>query len=165
MGEIELKPVQDSELALLHKMQVESFMPLYEKYHDEGSPAIETLDRVIKRAQRPNRQYYFIIKDGNKVGAINLGHNDPDEKHISFISPLFILPQFQNLGIGYKAIQAAFELYPDVNEWVLETILQEPLNCHLYEKCGFERWGGEQVVNDKMTLITYRLIKKNVRLT
>ena len=159
MGEIELKPVQDSELALLHKMQVESFMPLYEKYHDEGNPAIETLDRIKKRAQRPNRKYYFIIQDGIKVGAINLGHNDPDETHISFISPLFILPQFQNLGIGYKAIQAAFELYPEVNEWVLETILQEPLNCHLYEKCGFERWGSEQVVNDKITLITYRLIK------
>lgn len=72
MGKIELKPVQDNELALLHKMQVESFMPLYEKYHDEGSPAIETLDRVQKRAQRSNRQYYFIINDGNKVGAINL---------------------------------------------------------------------------------------------
>lgn len=44
MGKIELKLVQDNELTLLHRMQVESFMPLYEKYHDEGNPAIETLD-------------------------------------------------------------------------------------------------------------------------
>jgi hypothetical protein len=42
-------------------------------------------------------------------------------------------------------------------EWILETILQEQRNCHLYEKCGFVRFGGEEVVNDKMTLITYRL--------
>lgn len=159
MEKIELKPVREDEIELLHKMQVESFMPLYEKYHDAGNPAIETMDRVKKRAQRPNRQYYFIIHDGNMVGAINLGHNDPDEKHISFISPIFILPQYQNQGIGYKAIQAAFEHYPEVNEWIFETILQEPRNCHLYEKCGFERWGEEQIVNDKMTLVTYRCIR------
>ena len=78
MSEIELRSVQEGELESLHKMQVESFMPLYEKYHDEGNPAIETLERVKKRADRPNRQYYFIIQDGNRVGAINLGHNDPD---------------------------------------------------------------------------------------
>ena len=56
MEKIELKPVREDEIELLHKMQVESFMPLYEKYHDAGNPAIETMDRVKKRAQRPNRQ-------------------------------------------------------------------------------------------------------------
>ena len=31
MGKIDLIPVKENELELLHKMQVESFMPLYEK--------------------------------------------------------------------------------------------------------------------------------------
>ena len=48
MKKIELKPAQDNELTLLHRMQVESFMPLYEKYHDEGNPAIEKLYRIKK---------------------------------------------------------------------------------------------------------------------
>lgn len=28
-------------------------------------------------------------------------------------------------------------------------------NCHLYEKMGFRRTGGEKVINNKMTLINY----------
>ncbi len=155
---IKLEEVREDELPQLYKMQIESFMPLYEKYHDEGSPAIESFERVQRRAKRPNRKYYFIVKDGARVGAVNLGHNDPDEKTVSFISPIFILPEFQNQGIGYVAINKAFEMYPDVKVWKLETILQEPLNCHLYEKCGFRRVGGEHVVNERMTLIDYEFL-------
>ena len=154
---VKLEEVREDELRQMYDMQIESFMPLYEKYHDAGSPAVESLDRVKARAARPNRKYYFIVMDGARVGAINLGHNDPDEKKVSFISPIFILPRYQNRGIGYAAIQKAFSMYPDVKIWKLETILQEKLNCHLYEKCGFVRVGEEKPVNEAMTLIDYEL--------
>ncbi len=157
LNRVRLEEVREEELPMLHEMQVESFMPLYEKYHDEGSPAIEPLERIKARAARPNRKYYFIVMDGARVGAINLGHNDPDEKKVSFISPIFIRPKFWNRGIGYAAIQKAFKLYPEVKTWKLETILQEGRNCHLYEKCGFVRVGEEKPVNENMTLIDYEL--------
>ena len=156
---LRLVEVKEDELPALHEMQVKSFMPLYEKYHDECSPAIESIDRIKARFAVENRKYYFITMDGARVGVINIGHNDPNEKKISFISPLFILPEFQNKGIGYVAIQQAFQMMPEVTTWKLETILQEKGNCHLYEKCGFIRTGEEQVINDKMTLIMYELQK------
>ena len=159
MNRIKLEEVREDELKELHEMQVKSFMPLYEKYHDDGSPAIESLERIKKRAARSNRKYYFVVKDGARVGVINVGHNDPDEKHVSFISPLFILPEYQNKGYGYVAIMKSFELYPDVTTWKLETIKEEPANCHLYEKCGFVRVGEDKVVNEKMTLVDYELRK------
>ncbi len=159
MNRVKLEEVREDEIPQLYEMQIASFMPLYEKYHDEGSPASESIDRVRGRAARPNRKYYFIVMDGARVGAINVGHNDPEEKKVSFISPLFILPKYQNRGIGYIAIQKAFAMYPEVTIWKLDTILQEPANCHLYEKCGFVRVGEEKPVNDKMTLIDYELRK------
>ena len=157
---IKLDEVKEHEIEFLHDMQVKSFMPLYGKYHDEGSPAIEPVEKIQRRFSVANRKYYFILLDGARVGVINIGHNDPDEHEVSFISPLFVLPEYQNRGIGYIAIQKAFELLPDVKTWKLETILQEPANCHLYEKCGFIRVGEEKVINDKMTLIDYEL-KRN----
>ena len=157
---VKLEPVREDELTLVHQMQVESFMPLYEIYHDEGSPAIEPFERIQRRAAAPNRQYFFIVKDGARVGVINLGHNDPNEKKVSFISPIFILPKYQNQGLGYVAIEKAFEMFPEVTTWKLDTILQEPRNCHLYEKCGFVRVGEEKIINDKMTLIDYELKKE-----
>ncbi|MBP5553260.1 MAG: GNAT family N-acetyltransferase [Lachnospiraceae bacterium] len=159
VNRIKLDEVKEHEIDILHEMQVKSFMPLYEKYHDEGSPAIEPIERIRRRFTVANRKYYFILLDGARVGVINIGHNDPDEHEVSFISPLFVLPEYQNRGIGYVAIQKVFELLPDVKTWKLETILQEPANCHLYEKCGFVRVGEEKPVNDKMTLIDYVLNK------
>ena len=160
MRRVRLQEVPEEEIPELYDMQIRSFLPLYEKYHDEGSPAIESIERVRRRFAVENRTYYFIMKDGARVGAVNIGHNDPNEKKIAFISPIFILPEFQNRGIGYAAIRKAFETLPEVTCWKLETILQEPANCHLYEKCGFVRVGAEKPVNDRMTLIDYEFRKK-----
>lgn len=150
-----LEEVKEDELELLHAMQVESFMPLYEKYRDECSPAIEPLERVRQRFLHPARTYFFIVKDGARVGAINIGHLEINGKKVYRISPIFILPKYQNGGIGYVTIQKAFAMYPDADFWQLDTILQEKANCHLYEKCGFVRTGEETVINERMTLIDY----------
>lgn len=155
MNRVKLEEAREDELEQLYDMQVKSFRPLYEKYKDEGSPAVESIDKVKYRASQENRKYYFIVKDGARVGAINIGNRSGMEnEECLYISPIFILPEYQNQGIGYIAIQKAFELYQD-KVWRLDTILQEPANCHLYEKCGFVRTGEEHVVNEKMTLIDY----------
>ena len=156
MNRVKLEEVREDEIEQLYDMQIQSFMPLYEKYHDDMSPAIEPIERVKARAMQKNRKYYFIVKDGARVGAINVGKklSDP-EKDCLYISPLFILPKYQNQGIGYVAVQKVFYLYPDAKVWKLDTILQEPGNCHLYEKCGFVRVGEAHIINDKMTLIDY----------
>lgn len=153
---VKLEEVRDDELPEMLKLQKESFMPLYEKYHDEGSPAIENLEKVKSRV-RDGRKYYFIVYYGMRVGAINIGDRpgrDNDSKAL-YISPIFILPKFQDRGIGYVAINKAFDMFPDASVWKLDTILQEPRNCHLYEKCGFVRVPGEEKINDLMTIIYY----------
>ena len=46
-------------------------------------------------------------------------------------------------------------MHPEAAYWRLETILQEPGCCRMYEHCGFVRTGEELIVNDKMTLIGF----------
>jgi GNAT superfamily N-acetyltransferase len=156
MNRVKLEEVREYEINQLYDMQIESFMPLYEKYHDDMSPAIEPIEKVRARALSDKRKYYFIVKDGARVGAINIGlrASDPEEDCL-YISPIFILPKYQNQGIGYVAILKAFEMHPEIKVWKLDTILQEKGNCHLYEKCGFVRVGDETIVNGNMTLINY----------
>ncbi len=158
MSKVKLEEVRADEIEALYKLQVASFMPLYEKYHDEGSPAIEDIERVKARAGAPERKYYFIVKDGARVGGINIGRKtDEAEGEVCRIAPIFITPEFQNKGIGYVALRKAFALYPQAKKWKLDTILQEKGNCHLYEKCGFVRVGDEKVINENMTIIDYEL--------
>lgn len=156
MNRVKLEEVRADEIPQLYDMQIQSFMPLYEKYHDELSPVNEPIEKVRAKALSESRKYYFIVKDGARVGAINVGRKSSDEEESCFyISPIFILPKYQNQGIGYVAIQKAFSLYPDIKVWKLDTILEEPGNCHLYEKCGFVRVGEEHIINENMTLIDY----------
>lgn len=47
---IKLKLVTEDEAECLHRLQVEAFMPLYEKYQDDDtSPAKESLKKVTEK--------------------------------------------------------------------------------------------------------------------
>ena len=58
MNRVKLEIVRDDEIEQLHQMQVESFMPLYEKYGDAGSPAIESIEKVRARDQHKKVLFY-----------------------------------------------------------------------------------------------------------
>ena len=144
---------------LIHQMKYKAFMPLYEKYHDdETTPVNEKIEKLIYQLTQSNSDYYLIRYRGRSVGAIRIARTHGGAEYrpdVLYISPLFILPEYQNRGIGQAAISRVIELYPDIITWRLDTIKQEKGNCHLYEKCGFVRVGNEHVINDKMTLIDY----------
>ena len=90
------------EAELLWKMQVESFMSLYEKYHDtDTSPATEPLEKTIWRLSQTNTYFYKIMADYILVGAIRV-IDDKKENIRKRISPLFILPQFRKKRLCAK---------------------------------------------------------------
>lgn len=159
---IELVPAAAEDAALLHKLQLEAFMPLYEKYHDDDtSPAKETLEKITWKITEQDSEFYFIRFEGENVGGIRIARHHQGElfvDKVNWISPIFVIPAFQNKGIAGLVIQKIFELYSDTVTWRLATIKEEPGNCHFYEKCGFTKVGAEQVVNERMTLIFYEKI-------
>ena len=163
---IELKLVTEGEAESLHRLQVEAFMPLYEKYQDDDtSPAKESLERVTEKIIEDNSDFYFIVFHGEKVGGVRVRwyQGKMIYENVNWISPIFIIPKFQNKGIASKVIEQLFGIYPNTIEWRLDTIKQETGNCHLYEKCGFVRDGEDIVVNEKMTLVGYVKNCINVR--
>lgn len=165
--EVKLILATEKDADLIHRMKYEAFLPLYEKYHDdETSPTKENLEKLKYQLQNEWSDYYIIQWNDVNVGAVRIVkklRNAAFSEGIFYISPIFILPKYQNQGIGYKALQNIFELYDQAVVWRLDTIRQEPGNCHLYEKCGFVRTGKEYPVNDCMTLIDYEKVNVSVR--
>ena len=103
------------------EIQQAAYKPLYEKYHDEGASAIEPIERVKARVVQENGKYYFIVMDGARVGAVNVERKiSAFEEGCFYISPIFVLPKYQNQGIKFVAMQKVFELYPDVKVWKFE---------------------------------------------
>lgn len=155
---MELVRATSQDIKLLRRLQIEAFMPLYEKYQDdETSPAKESEERLLKKVEDPNADFYLIYVEAVPVGGIRVSrHRGAVQiKNVAWISPLFVIPKYQNRGIAQSVIQKIFKLYPDIVTWKLDTIKQELGNCHLYEKCGFVRVGAEEIVNDRMTLVNY----------
>lgn len=138
----------------IHAMQMEAFKGLLEKYQDyDTNPGNESVEKVEARLKQEATFYYFICIGQQKVGAIRIVDKKEAGKN-KRISPLFILPEFQGKGIAQKAIQLCEELHGKGN-WELDTILQEPRNCHLYEKMGYRQTGKTEVINERLTLICY----------
>ena len=138
MDKIRLILATEKDAELLHGLQVEAFLPLYEKYQDdETNPAKESLDTVRwKITNHPCSDFYIIEFENQPVGGIRVrSHNGTNiTEGVRWISPIFVIPTFQGRGIAQKVIQKVFDIYPDTITWRLDTIKQEPGNCYLYEK-------------------------------
>lgn len=155
---IKLVKATGEDTKLLYGLQVRSFMPLYEKYHDDDtSPAKESEERLFHKIEDANSDFYLVYMEKKPVGGVRVSHHHGKTavENVEWISPIFIIPEYQNRGIAQLVIRRLFELYPKTITWRLGTIKQEQRNCHLYEKLGFQKVGTEQIVNDKMTLIVY----------
>lgn len=141
------------DLEELWSMQVEAFADLLEKYQDHDiSPGAESRERVKEKLMWDATYYYFIVENGEKVGAIRI--IDKKDGSRRRISPLFIMKQHRGRGLAQKAIKLAEELH-GADNWSLDTILQEPSNCHLYEKLGYKRTGKTENIKDGMDIVFY----------
>ena len=149
---IRLKRATLSDAECMRRMQIAAFAPLLERYHDTAiSPACETIERV--REKIATGRYYFIIEGKTVVGGIRVTLPTAKGRRKG-ISPLFILAEYQNLGYAQQAIAAVEALHGDTG-WRLDTILEEPGNCHLYEKLGYHRVGEPARVRPNMTIVDY----------
>ena len=138
----------------IHAMQVLAFRPLLERYQDpETNPGSEGLERVFERLRQEATDYYLVGQGARTVGAVRVVRMRGGDR--CRISPIFILPGFQNQGLAQEVFSELERLYSPAEGWELTTILEEPRNCHLYEKLGYRKTGTFQKVNERMTLVFY----------
>ena len=151
--EISLQKAKMIDCGQIHKILVESFNELLEKYRDYNTnPAAEPMETIEQRMAQEFTDYYFICLKGNIIGAIRVLRLNSDT---SRISPMFILPKYQGRGYAQQAVSKAESLYPAAKRWELDTIKQEPKLCYLYEKMGYTATGKEEIIQNGMTIISY----------
>lgn len=132
----------------MQKMQSTAFNELLLKYRDyKTNPALETLDVI--REKMKSSDYYFIMCCDDKIGGVRIIRSE------SFcrISPIFILPEFQNKGYAQTVLKQIELLYPEIKEWHLDTIKQEEKLIHLYNKLGYKETGREECIQSGMDIV------------
>jgi N-acetylglutamate synthase-like GNAT family acetyltransferase len=138
----------------IYDMQIITFAPLLKKYEDyDTNPGAEKLEKTIARLEDLMTDYLLIQYNNKNVGAVRI--RKLEEGNLYKVGPLFIIPKYQNRGIAQNVFRIIEDTYKPKAGWVLDTILQEAGNCHLYEKVGYIRTGQVDKVNDKMDLVYY----------
>ena len=79
-----------------------------------------------------------IMYCGQIVGGVCI-HSEGKGTYL--IGPLFISPEFQDLGIGTKAMRAVERYLADKKLLRLNTAYKNYRNHHFYEKLGFKKMG------------------------
>ena len=102
-------------------------------------------------------KYYFIMSENVKIGVIRLVSIDETTMRIS---PVMILPEYQNKGFAQKTFYEMEKKYPYIKVWQLDTIKQEEKLCYLYEKLGYTKTGREEDIKQGMTIIYYQKVIK-----
>jgi len=151
---IELQRATITDAKIIYDMQIASFNSLLDKYQDfDTNPGAEPLEKVMNRLNEQWTHFYIIYYERKTVGAVRIVLKDNGNR--CRISPLFILPEYQNKGIAQEVFKIIETEYRPQNGWELDTILEEQGNCHLYEKMGYKRTGEYKKINNRMTLVYY----------
>ena len=149
---VELRPAAPEDAPLLHRLKVEAFTPLLERYRDvDTNPACEPLEKTTARLEEPGSDCYVILLEGVPVGGVRTLLREGARR----ISPIFLVPACQGKGVGREAMRQLEALYPEAERWSLETIEQEANLCRFYESLGYRRTGKREQIQEGMTLIGY----------
>lgn len=158
MGKISLHLVQSKEeLSAILEMQKKAFKSLYIKYQDiETSPYKESIQDIERRYVMKNSLYYFVKKDSSIVGYIRIITSSDQLK--ARISPIAILPEFENKGYGKQVIYEIESLWSSVKEWYLDTIKEEIKLVNFYLNLNYIKLEKEETINDNIHLSFFRKV-------
>lgn len=107
------------------------------------------LEEMKERIRNP---YLFkILLDGRIIGDITVR---PKGEGRYWLGCLAVIPEFQNRGIGSRAMEFVEQSFPGAISWGLDTPVQKAGNCHFYEKLGFVGI-EDRIYSEKLTLRLY----------
>lgn len=114
------------------------------KKYGELPPGIASMAWHTSKVE--SRMYYKIMVYDAIVGGINLF--DMGKGHFC-LGAIFITPEYQNQGIGSKAIGFIEEKYSQAERWTLDTPYLNTANHKFYERHGYEKIGEIQPQMDR----------------
>lgn len=150
---IKLVKATISDCEEIHNIRFDAFSPLLEKYRDyDTNPANKPIEHIIQNIQNPALDFYLIKYNNKNIGYIRIRRVD---EHKCNFSQIAIVREYQGNGYAQEVIKQVEAIYPNVQNWELETIKQEDKLRHLYEKMDYKFTGKEDNIKDGMDIVFY----------
>lgn len=158
---ISIRPTSPQEAALLARIQKAAFLPLYERYHDEGNPCLRGQEDILRRLNKANR-YFTILYGDTIVGGIlyRLRGTRPPATPLKageyYLARVCVHPAYQNQGIAAKAILLCEQEFPDAETYYVDFPADLEANRRCYEKAGYRDTGKRIHLNGTPSLAMYK---------
>lgn len=158
---VTIRPTTALEAKELAQIQKDAFLPLYEKYHDEGNPYLRDEEDVLKRLNKYNR-YFTILYGDVIVGGIFyrcIGKRNPSavlQDGEYYLGRVYIHPQYQNKGIAREAILLCEKEFPDAKAFYVDFPEDMEKNKRCYEHAGYYDTGERIRIEGAPTLAVHK---------
>lgn len=140
---IKVRKTTEDEAFILSEIQREAFLPLYERYHDEGNPCLRGIEDVANRLDSPYFRYFTIYEDEEIVGGIlyKCKGKGPFFKQLNegeyYLQKVYIKSERQCKGIAQTAILLCEKEFTDAKMFSVDFPEDLAKNRRCYEKAGF----------------------------
>lgn len=149
---LEFKKASVDDIEEYMKAKIEAFADDVETY-GFGPTGYDDYEKEIENIK--NYPTYEIVLDGKIIGGItccNAGE-------FYWLGGIYIIPEYQNCGIGAKAIAFIESEFPDAKCWRLHTPHKNYRNHHFYEKMGYKKIGETEPKLDRGGFFLYEYEK------
>lgn len=116
-----LTRIYEDDIKRWNKTEIEAFLP--------GYNSVE-----MQKFYMENREYYKIVHEDNIAGIVVVDYNGG---YHARLDKIYIDIGYQDKKIGTKVMNLVEELFPEVEEWTLDTSKKSLRNHHFYEKLGY----------------------------
>ena len=161
---ISIRQTKENEALELCNIQKAAFLPLYEKYHDEGNPCLRGVEDISNRLNSDLFHYFTILADGEIVGGIlyRCKGSTPFVECLAegqyYLQRVYIKPQMQCKGIAQTAILLCEKQLHSAKQIFVDFPEDLTKNRRCYEKAGFVDTGERLTAHPNLILASYEKI-------
>ena len=159
-----IRATKENDALELCDIQKAAFLPLYEKYHDEGNPCLRGVEDISNRLNSDFFRYFTILADGEIVGGIlyRCKGSTPLVECLAegqyYLQRVYIKPQMQCQGIAHRAILLCEQELTNAKQIFVDFPEDLEKNKRCYEKAGFVDTGERSSIHPNLVLASYEKI-------
>lgn len=155
---ITIRPVEEKDVEILSMIQIEAFLPLWERYHDLDNPYLRGSEDISSRLYSPFFHFFCILDNEEIVGGLLYschGRTPFQSSGEYYLQRIFIRPERQNHNIARNAILLCEKEFNDATLFTVDFPEDLEKNRRCYIGAGFKDTGGKMKTESGIILVRY----------
>ncbi len=158
---VSVRKTKAEDVKTLWEIQKNAFLSLYERYRDEGNPALRDETDILRRLDSEYFSCFTILLNDEIVGGLwykakgaCIGEEALGEGKY-YLQRVFIKPDMQSKGIAQRAIPETEAYFPDAKTFLVDFPEDLQKNRRCYEKAGYRDTGMRVKIKEGLVLACF----------